>query len=220
MGVVYSGDKKLARPLPRGNSKNPTPFIRTIGSTLRALKEKSNKTSIKQRYDELKQDAVASVPDCLEPEKVERYVDHVAPKNPKQVKNHKYAQRAHNRLTQDNIFNLYVLAKTELKEYVYYFRWIPDILAIFCHPESLNCINRLISLASSGDGDHHQIISYDTTFNLTDIYVSVLVACNTELIGDKIFPIVFMIHDRKYSEVHEFFWDFLTKKSNSVLLCP
>ena len=44
------------------------------------------------------------------------------------------------------------------------------------------------------------------------MYVYVLVARNTDLVGDKIFTIVFMIHDKKYSDVHSFFWNFLVKK--------
>jgi len=103
--IVYHGKKELAKVLPHGNSKNGAPFIRTAGSTLKVLKEKSEKTSIMERYDELRQGTINDMPESLFGEEADKFIDHVAPRNPKQVKNHKYSQRVAGMLSQDRIYN-------------------------------------------------------------------------------------------------------------------
>ena len=43
-----------------------------------------------------------------------------------------------------------------------------------------------------------QILSYDTTFQMGDFCVSVLVMRNTSLVNDPVFPVGFMMHERKF----------------------
>ena len=50
-----------------------------------------------------------------------------------------------------------------------------------------------------------QLVSYDTTFLLGDFHVSILVARNTCLVDDPIFPVAFLIHTKKYTKYHKAF---------------
>ena len=56
-------------------------------------------------------------------------------------------------------------------------------------------------------------LSYDTTFNLGDFYVSVIVFKHILFKETPLIPLAFVIHDRKFSSVHEIFFNFL---KNSV----
>jgi hypothetical protein len=46
------------------------------------------------------------------------------------------------------------------------------------------------------------LMSYDTTFNLGDFYVSVLVAQIGSFVQQPVIPVAFVIHERKFQSVH------------------
>lgn len=54
--------------------------------------------------------------------------------------------------------------------------------------------------------DDPTLLSYDTTFNIGDFYVSVLVFKHVLFQGGVTIPAAFIIHDRKCSDVHDRFW--------------
>ena len=57
--------------------------------------------------------------------------------------------------------------------------------------------------------EHKQLICYDTTFNIGNHFLSTILAKNVELKDEPFFPICFFIHDRKRSEDHETFLNFV-----------
>ena len=56
------------------------------------------------------------------------------------------------------------------------------------------------------NSDLPQQLSYDTTFNLGDFYVSILLFRQTEFVSRPVIPLAFMIHERKTTKTHEIFW--------------
>lgn len=50
------------------------------------------------------------------------------------------------------------------------------------------------------------LLSYDTTFNLGNVYVSVLMAQSGALGEKPCFPIAFLVHDRKFEDTHKIFF--------------
>ena len=54
-----------------------------------------------------------------------------------------------------------------------------------------------------------QVLSYDTTFNIGDIYVSPLLCRLTTIEGHPVFPLAFFLHYRKLQSSHSFFFNFL-----------
>ncbi|XP_065664458.1 uncharacterized protein LOC136086115 [Hydra vulgaris] len=55
-------------------------------------------------------------------------------------------------------------------------------------------------------------LSYDTTFNLGDFYLSILVAQMSYFVEKPCMPIAFLLHDRKFDIVHKFFFKTLKTK--------
>lgn len=47
------------------------------------------------------------------------------------------------------------------------------------------------------------MISYETTFQMGDFYVSVLAMRNTALVNDPVYWVGFMLHERKFMQHHE-----------------
>jgi len=52
----------------------------------------------------------------------------------------------------------------------------------------------------------HQLLSYDTTFNLGDFYVSVLSFRHVLFKENPVIPAAFALHERKFQTVHEHFF--------------
>jgi len=63
-------------------------------------------------------------------------------------------------------------------------------------------------------GSPVQTISYDTTFNLGDFYLSVLIYRQTEFDPQPIMPLAFLLHERKLTATHNVFFQHLAS------VCP
>ena len=71
-----------------------------------------------------------------------------------------------------------------------------------------------------------QMMTYDTTFQLGDFYVSPLLFWHTLLNGSPVMPLGFLIRERKFKETHEFFFQqvrrevpyFRSERSTSIPL--
>lgn len=102
-------------------------------------------------------------------------------------------------------------ARQDFEKIIHVIEIYPDTNVIFGDPSCIDLANHL--LKRSFINKHiPQLVSYDTTFNLGDFYVSVLVMRNTDIVGDPIFPVLFMIHERKLLRMHELFWGSFIKK--------
>ncbi|XP_015792073.1 uncharacterized protein LOC107368716 [Tetranychus urticae] len=210
--VIYKGDKSLGKLRAHGNSKNRQPFIRISKSTIESLKNQTHEASVLKQYEDCKKDVMAGIPDSMDTESKAKFLLHHLPRNSRQVKNCRAVVSSRNILSHDDIYACYVLSKTELADEVFKLELVPDLMVMLGNPNIVNFVNRLLVQSCV----EKQIISYDTTFNLCDYYVSILCARNTELIGDPIFPVCFLIHEKKHEGVHSTFWNTFVKAKINI----
>ena len=64
-----------------------------------------------------------------------------------------------------------------------------------------------------------QLLSYDTTFQLGDFYMSVLNFKHTIFREAPVIPAIFMLHERKYQQCHEDFFKYCLKLIPSLKNC-
>ena len=110
------------------------------------------------------------------------------------------------KITQCEIYHLVLLAQ-ELKGHILEITVHPDLICMVALPEMLSEFTELLKLHKK-----KEIVlqcSYDTTFNLGDFYLSVLVFCHPLLKNNPVFPLAFVIHKRKFQKLHERFLDCL-----------
>jgi len=136
-------------------------------------------------------------------------------RNDKQIRNIIAYEKRNHPLIQhsDEIFNLHFLSKQNelfpIREFVRKIVLHPFKIIICAHPDLLN-IARLECCRYFRDKSLRQQFSYDTTFNLgSNFYLSTLVMRRCDLVNDPIFPVAFMLHDKRVSAVHDIFMNFL-----------
>ena len=62
-----------------------------------------------------------------------------------------------------------------------------------------------------------QLLSYDTTFQLGDFYLSPLLYRHTLFIESPVIPAIYLIHERKFQECHEEIMQQLSKLVRSLV---
>ena len=80
----------------------------------------------------------------------------------------------------------------------------PGLVVPLADDSLLSLAKNLIQICMKTE-ELKQVVCYDTTFCMGDFYLSVLVGQNVFYEGDPIFPIAFMMHDRKYMKYHKEF---------------
>ena len=123
------------------------------------------------------------------------------PRNQKQVSNAQYGVRQKNRMTKDALYNLHELAY-DAPHFVKRIVTFPDIMVICMDTRMAKEVQNLLLTHSPSP----QMMTYDTTFQLGDLYVSPLLFRHTLLDGSPVMPLGFLIHERKFKETHEFFF--------------
>jgi hypothetical protein len=108
-------------------------------------------------------------------------------------------------ITQDTNYNLQEIADDTkfIREIISY----PDVAIFMYHPQLWQLF---IGLLNRKDLPYITL-SVDTTFEMTDGYVTVLVARFVEFNECPVFPLATMIHERKLGETHRFFWQKVTQ---------
>ena len=105
-------------------------------------------------------------------------------------------QRQRFRLTNDALYNLHELAY-DLDGFVLKISTYPDLVVI--------CAMKSMVVEMEGVLQSHampQLLSYDTTFQLGDFYVSTLLFRNTFFTSCPVMPAFFLIHERKFKSFH------------------
>ena len=99
------------------------------------------------------------------------------PRNRKQVSNCQHLRRQAFRLSHDALYNLHELSY-DIPDFVHKIITFPDLLLVICGIKHflIEC-NRLLALHSTLPSS--QLLSYDTTFQLGDFYLSPLFFRNT-----------------------------------------
>ena len=91
------------------------------------------------------------------------------PRNSKQVENIRFKQLQSQRLSRDALYNLYEMA-IDLPDPVHTIHTHPDLVCVLGRRAVLDEMDRVLLL----DTPSPQLLSYDTTFQLGDFYISVL----------------------------------------------
>ena len=125
---------------------------------------------------------------------------HGAPRNIKQVQNFQANRRQKFRLDRDSFFNLHYSATTS--KFVKFIQTYPDFICIM-HLDPL--VAKIMGLIDRPDLGSFGL-QYDTTFNLGDVYVSVLIMRYLEFEQEPLQPFVLMMHDKKTKKVHHTFF--------------
>ncbi|CAF1616659.1 unnamed protein product, partial [Didymodactylos carnosus] len=117
-------------------------------------------------------------------------------KNRKQIQYRRQKHLNQLKLTQDDMFALYSIGLHHL-EFVRYFLVLPQLVIICAHKQIIDLFNALLSMTTS-----KIVISYDTTFNLTDGYVSSLIYRHDAFESQPAIVLAYMIHETKQEWAH------------------
>lgn len=119
-----------------------------------------------------------------------------APRALKQVQNFQTGDR----LSRDALYNLHELAKSTgfIKEILTH----PDLVCIMFLDELWEKVKGLLNRSDIP----HICLQYDTTFNLGDVYVSVLVVRFQEMENAPVVPLMLMLHEKKNNKTHDLFF--------------
>lgn len=177
--IHYIGDHSLAQSLAHGNSLKERPFIPTKKSVIDDIKETtvtSDKPGKVYRDMQRKDNMSAHDSDMRMPTN--------KPRNVKQVYNAVHNKRKQRGIANDEIFALYELA-LQLEGFVWNISIYPEVLITVGLPDSLAHARQMMR-ESQLNPNLPQLMSYDTTFNLGDFYLSAFVVRNIFLNGDPI----------------------------------
>lgn len=184
--IHYEGDHTIiAKPIPHGNSRSNKPYVRTCPSVLAQIRDNKDSMPSNVYKSSLASSTVGP--------------DHQAvllPRNSKQVSNALMIERNKFRLTHDALYNLHELAY-DLVDFVHKITTFPDLVVIFGLKSVMVDMEQVLQLSSAS-----QLLSYDTTFQLGDFYVSTLLFRHTLFKECPVMPVIFMIHERKFQAAH------------------
>ena len=188
--IQYIGDDSLAVDQPHGNTSLDAtrPYIRTCPSVLRQIKTSDPAECPSTFYK--RAISMSRCHSTLTPV--------LNPRNIKQVANHKTSERQRFRISHDELYNIHEIAY-DLTGFVSKIVTYPDLIIVCGIPKMLNEIENLLHT----DVHSPQLLSYDTTFQLGDIYVSVLLMRHTIFQSAPVMPILFLLHERKLESAHE-----------------
>ncbi len=193
------GDHTIATDFPHGNCKpgSTAKFIRTCPSVLAELSVLSDLPS------NVYKQAVAKMTKSESPELQASCI----PRNKTQITNLQCRQRQKHRLTHDALYNLHELAY-DIDGFVKVITTYPSLIVVCGLFSLLTELDLTLQLDFSR---HSQLLSYDTTFQLGDFYVSPLLFRHTIFNSLPVIPALFLIHERKSQQVHERFMQCLSE---------
>ena len=193
--VHYLGDDSCVQQFPHGNRKaDDQNFARTCPSVLNQIRNEIQGSSSGNVYKKM----VVSNP-------AGAHQGILNPCNLKQVQNMKSRIDSKQRLGKDDLYNLLELAY-HLTGTIWKIDIYPDLACVLGIEDLLLELNNILAT------NQGTILQYDTTFNLGDFYVSPLVFRHSIFDKSPTIPVAFLIHDRKYSNVHEMFLNVLKTK--------
>lgn len=200
--IHYLGDHTTVIQFPHGNRKKDNKcHFRTCPSVLKEIVEvNDNPSNIYKR--------TVSNPD---PQCSSSLQSVLLPRNVKQVRNAQAQERQKVRLTHDALYNLHEIAY-DLDGFVSKIETFPN-LAIICGLGSLaEQLDHLIQLQP----DISLCMSYDTTFQLGDFYLSPFLFRHVLFSSSPVIPVAFLLHERKFQGVHEDFLKSIKEKLPSL----
>ncbi|CAF1201397.1 unnamed protein product, partial [Didymodactylos carnosus] len=117
-------------------------------------------------------------------------------KNKRQIRYRRQKILNELKLTHDDIYACYSIG-INYPEFVRMMILLPRIVIICAHQAAIDSFNSLLKITTT-----HIVISYDTTFNLVDGYVSSLIYHHDGFIQQPSIVLAYMIHDVKQEQSH------------------
>ena len=93
-----------------------------------------------------------------------------APRNLKQLQNLRHKGNNELWISRDALYNIHALARDTSNSFIHVINTSPDLLVLCGHTQMLTELERVLFFEL-----HQQCLSYDTTFQLGDFYVSTLI---------------------------------------------
>ena len=128
------------------------------------------------------------------------------PRNVKQIQNAQAQKRQTFRLSHDALYNLHEVAY-DLNGLVHKIENYPNLTVICGLKHLTDQLNSLIQLKS----DIPILLSYDTTFQLGNFYISPFLFQHILFTASPVIPAGFLLHERKFQSVHEEFLRYISK---------
>lgn len=205
--VHYLGDHTCATDFPHGNVAHLNqPHVRTCPSVLRALSSTDVPSNV-YKNEIGKNDCDPQLLPVLKP------------RNTSQVSYVQAKERKKYRLTHDALYNLHELSY-DLDGFVAKITTFPDLEVICGLNVMINEVDKLLPMSTQTP----QLLSYDTTFQLGDFYLSPLLFRHVAFSPSPVLPALFLIHERKLQTTHEEFMKHVSKVipslTNSQLKIP
>lgn len=186
--IAYRGDHTVAKIERHGNAKHKDSFIPSLPSLKEHLAIKcKGKKPIKTLFKDLKVKARKKMKVL---HKLKNAGAPFIPRDRKQLSNYRARSKSHHIISPCELTSLHLLATHHLNEFIRLYMSIPEFHCVMAHPKAIELSNRLLKAAGENP-NLEQVLCYDTTFDLGEFYLSSLVMKNTELKGDKIFPVAF-----------------------------
>ena len=196
--IQYIGDNSIAADFSHGNSKSDhKPYVRTCPSVIKEIRE-SDPSEFPSAYYK-KALSTSSGYSLSNPS--------LQLRNTRQVVNHKALERQKRRLSHDELYNIHEISY-DLDGFVSKIVTYPDLVVICGHPQILKEMSNLLLIGNNNG----QLFSYDTTFELGDIYVSAFLMRHMLFMGAPVIPVAFLLHERKLESSHEEFMKFISIK--------
>ena len=186
--IHYTGDHTTATQFPHGNSKlkRNKPYIRTCPSVLQRASEIQDVPS--NVYKKMVAEG-----DCTN-----YHQPVLIPRDTTQIKNIQARNRQKFRLTHDALYNLHELTY-DLGNFVSKIITYPNLIIVCGLKGLIQELDRLILLAP----DNPILLSYDTTFQLGDFYLSPFLFKHVLFKSQPVIPAAFLLHERKFQSTHE-----------------
>ena len=161
------------------------PHNRTCSSVMKSLKEACKDGTAASVYRK----HVSDVPPAA-------HLAVLQPRDTRQVKNIRLMLQTEQQLSHDGL-------ALDLKDIVHSIRIHPDVVCVCGSKQLCDEFDRVLVLQSPG----HQLLSYDTTFQLGDFYLSTLTIRHTLFEENPVIPVAFLLHERKHMSCHKEFFD-------------
>ena len=188
--IHYIGDERVASDFSHGNSKSCRKFVRTCPSVMCTLDIQCSKSTTSNVYRHSITNTSKSIPST--------HIPVLEPRNSQQVENVRNRKSKEKRISNDSLYNLHEIA-IDIPSFVHKIETYPDMVCVCGWKEILDEFEKVLLLQSPSP----QMLSYDTTFQLGDFYISALVFRHTLFQEAPIMPALFLLHERKFQQCHQ-----------------
>ena len=189
--VHYLGDETIAADFPHGNAKRSAvqqpPHVRTCPSVLRVISKSDKVPSNVYKKAIAENDCVPALQLYQIQEILSKWLIHKL-----------MSARSSVLPSHDALYNIHELAY-DLDGFIAKIITYPDLVLICGSKNMARELDQLLQCQSPAP----QLLSYDTTFQLGDFFVSPLLFRHTAFTSSPVMPLLFLIHDRKFQNVHE-----------------